>query len=89
MAYTTLTIRIDTEIKKEFETVCDELGLTMTSAVTLLAKQMIRERRLPFEITAREPIESQFRKLQSYMEFFEMIGTRKSENEKDDILSQD
>jgi DNA-damage-inducible protein J len=42
---------MDEKLKKEFDNVCNELGLTMTTAITMLAKQMTRERRIPFEVT--------------------------------------
>lgn len=43
-----LNINIESELKKQFDEVCSELGLTMTVAVTMLVKQMVRDRRLPF-----------------------------------------
>jgi DNA-damage-inducible protein J len=42
---------MDENLKKDFDSVCNELGLTMTTAITMLAKQMTRERRIPFEVT--------------------------------------
>ncbi|SDD58647.1 type II toxin-antitoxin system RelB/DinJ family antitoxin [Peptococcus niger] len=51
MAQTTISVRMDDELKKNFDGVCNELGLTMTTAVTLLAKKMTRENRLPFEVS--------------------------------------
>ena len=38
-------------LKKEFDNVCNELGLSMTTAVTMLAKKMTREKRIPFEVS--------------------------------------
>ncbi|MEY8322099.1 type II toxin-antitoxin system RelB/DinJ family antitoxin [Lachnospiraceae bacterium 46-61] len=51
MAQTTVSVRMDNELKKEFDTVCNDLGLSMTTAITMLAKKMAREKRLPFEIS--------------------------------------
>lgn len=48
MAQTTINIRMDEELKKSFENVCDELGLNMSTAMTIFAKKMSRERRIPF-----------------------------------------
>lgn len=42
---------MDEEDKKGMEEVCKELGLSMTTAFTLLAKKMRRERRIPFEVS--------------------------------------
>lgn len=49
---TNLSIRIDKDLKKEFDKLCKELGMTMTTAVCIFAKQSVRERCIPFEITA-------------------------------------
>lgn len=52
MAQTTLSIRMDENLKRDFDKICDDLGMTMTTAVTMLAKKMTREHRLPFEASA-------------------------------------
>ena len=51
MAQTTVSVRMDNDLKKEFDAVCNDLGLSMTTAITMLAKKMAREKRLPFEIS--------------------------------------
>lgn len=51
MAQTTINVRMDDELKTEFENVCRDLGITMSAAVTILAKKMSREKRIPFEVS--------------------------------------
>lgn len=51
MAQTTVSVRMDDNLKKDFDNVCNELGLSMTTAITMLAKKMTRENRLPFEVS--------------------------------------
>lgn len=51
MAQTTLSVRMDDSLKSDFDKVCNELGLSMTTAITVLAKKMTREKRLPFEVS--------------------------------------
>ena len=46
-----ISIRMDESLKKRFELICDELGLTVSAAVTIFAKQVCREGKIPFEIT--------------------------------------
>lgn len=48
---TTLNVRMDADLKRVFDKVCNDLGLTMTTAVTILAKKMTREKRIPFEVS--------------------------------------
>lgn len=46
-----VNFRMDYDLKKDLEQVCSEMGLTMTSAFTMFAKKVIRERKIPFEIS--------------------------------------
>lgn len=48
MEVTNLNIRIDKDVKESAEQVFSDLGINMTSAVTLFLKQSIRDRALPF-----------------------------------------
>ena len=52
MAQGTLSIRMDNALKEQFHRMCEEFGMSVSTAVTLFAKACIRERRIPFEITA-------------------------------------
>lgn len=47
----TISVRIDDNLKKETEEVCDELGLNMSTAVTIFLKKLCREHRIPFEVS--------------------------------------
>lgn len=51
MAQTTVSIRMDNELKNNFDQICNELGMSMSTAVTMLAKKMTREQRLPFDVS--------------------------------------
>ena len=51
MAQTTVSVRMDDTLKRDFDTVCNDLGLSMTTAITMLAKKMTREKRLPFDVS--------------------------------------
>lgn len=51
MAQTLVNIRMDEELKKSMEQTCQELGLNMTTAFTIFAKKMSREKRIPFEVS--------------------------------------
>lgn len=51
MAQTTICIRMDDALKKDFDNVCGELGISMSAAIIMLAKKMTRENRLPFEVS--------------------------------------
>lgn len=51
MAQSNINIRIDEELKKDMEKTCKELGLNVTTAFTIFARKMSRERRIPFEVS--------------------------------------
>ena len=51
MAQTTISVRMDDDLKKNFDKICNELGISISSAVVMLAKKMVREKRLPFEVS--------------------------------------
>ncbi len=55
MATTNLNIRIDEDIKKQAEEIFTALGLSTSAAFNIFAKTVVRERRIPFELTLNTP----------------------------------
>ena len=51
MAQATVTFRIDEALKKSMEQLCEELGMSMTTAFTIFAKKATRENRIPFDLS--------------------------------------
>jgi len=47
-----VTFKADAQVKEDFDAFCREVGLTVTGALTLFMNTVVRERRIPFEITA-------------------------------------
>ena len=54
---TTINVRTSAETKKAAEELFEDFGLSMTSAINVFLKQVIRERRIPFEIGYETPNE--------------------------------
>lgn len=52
MAQTNLNIRIDEDLKKQFDEFCSNVGINMTTAFNIFAKKVVSEQRIPFEIAA-------------------------------------
>lgn len=46
-----VNFRMDADLKKSMEQACSELGMSMTTAFTIFAKKVSRERRIPFEVS--------------------------------------
>ena len=55
MTTTNVNIRMDTDLKKQFEAFCTDMGMTMTTAFNVFAKKAVREYRIPFEISGEVP----------------------------------
>lgn len=55
MTQSNICIRVDNKLKKQFDYLCDEFGLTMTTAINMFIKTVVRENRIPFDITLDVP----------------------------------
>ena len=76
MAQTNINIRMDEELKRQFEMFCQDVGMSMTTAFTVFAKAAVREQKIPFEISAeRDP-------------FAGMKSVRLTQEEMDRILTE-
>lgn len=51
MAQTNVNIRMDETLKQQFDHLCNELGLNMSTAINIFAKTMVRQQKTPFEIS--------------------------------------
>lgn len=47
----TVSFRMDDSLKRQTETILEELGLNMTTAMTMFAKTIVREQRLPLDLS--------------------------------------
>ena len=52
MAQTAMTIRMDSELKAEFDKLCNEFGMSANTAFNIYVKTVVRQRRIPFPIEA-------------------------------------
>ena len=50
MANINVTIRMDEQLKAQADELFNDLGLSLSSAITMFAKQAVREQRIPFEV---------------------------------------
>ena len=57
MANAKINVCVDEETKKHVESLLDEMGLNMTTAINIYLKKIVKERCIPFEISARTPLE--------------------------------
>lgn len=50
-----ITIRVDDELKQQAETLFDDLGLNMTTAMNVFLRQAVLHRGIPFDISLNIP----------------------------------
>jgi len=51
MGQTTFSVRMDTEVKRQFDDFCASVGMNTTTAFNMFARAVLREKRLPFDVT--------------------------------------
>ena len=47
-----ISLRVDDEVKLNAEKTLDTIGLSMSTAINIFLKTVVREKRIPFELTA-------------------------------------
>ena len=52
MRQTATTIRMDADLKAEFDKLCDEFGMSANTAFNIYVKTVVRQRKIPFQIEA-------------------------------------
>lgn len=51
MAAATMTIRLDSQIKKQFDALCQQFGMSSNAAINVFVNQVVRSRSIPFTAT--------------------------------------
>lgn len=49
---TTVSIRLDDDMKQQLDAMCDDMGMNLSTFFMIYAKKALRDRRIPFDITA-------------------------------------
>ena len=57
MAQTTMTVRLDSVQKAQFDQLCEQFGMSANTAINIFVRTVIRRRSIPFTISA-EPDDS-------------------------------
>ena len=55
METTNINIRMEKNLKKQAESLFSELGMNMTTAFNIFARQSVRQGKIPFEISLDAP----------------------------------
>lgn len=52
MAQSTFSVRMDEALKQQFDSLCREFGMNTSTAINIFARAVVRERKIPFEISS-------------------------------------
>ena len=63
MATAAFSVRMDEELKDNFERMCESFGISMTAAINLFATAVVNERRIPFEIRSKSRSKEEAREM--------------------------
>lgn len=55
MAQSTFSVRMDEDLKQQFDSLCSDFGMTVSTAINVFARAVVRERKIPFEISSPAP----------------------------------
>ena len=58
MGQTAMTIRMDNDLKVQFDALCGEFGMSANTAFTIFARAVVRGRKIPFVIEASKKEEA-------------------------------
>ncbi len=75
MAQQTFSIRMDAQLKKEFDALVENMGMNATTAFNIFARAVVREKKIPFEIGTQSTQEKSLTKKQ----LVELLNTMKDE----------
>lgn len=65
---TTITLRVEKDLKQRFYELCDDFGMSASTAFNIFMKAVVRERKIPFEIQT-----PQQKKTQEYLALYESM----------------
>ena len=54
MSQSAYTIRLDSDLKNRFDTLCEGFGMSASTAFNIFVRTVVRRRRIPFEIEMSE-----------------------------------
>ena len=52
---TTIRIRMDSDLKAQADALFNELGMNISTAISIFVRQSLREGKIPFEISLNQP----------------------------------
>ena len=54
MGQTAFTVRMDADVKKRFDELCKDFGMSANTAFNIFARAVIKQERIPFEVESEK-----------------------------------
>lgn len=67
MAQATFSVRMDESLKKQFDSLCSDFGMSASTAINVFARAVVRERKIPFEIASPESEVTREKAMQAFL----------------------
>lgn len=83
-----VNIRVDTDLKQSAEALFDDLGLTMSAAITMFLKSAVNHDGIPFEVKRTTPNTETRTALSEYEDMQKNPGNYKRYASFDDIVNE-
>jgi len=88
MANTNINIRMDADLKRQFEAFCADMGMSMTTAFNIFARKAVREYRIPFEISGNVPNEETLEAIQEVKQMKAGTVSSKTYTDVDEMMEE-
>ena len=75
MAQATFSVRMDENLKRQFDSLCAAFGMNASTAINVFARAVVRERKIPFEIAAPMQDVNRENAMQAFMMLREQAAT--------------
>ena len=80
MAQVSMTVRMDSQLKQNFDALCQQLGMSANAAMNIFANAVVRTRGIPFKVGLEEP-KVQNPALRRFLEYRESLAADDSRPE--------
>lgn len=87
MATTNINVRVDTELKQSAEALFNDLGLNMSSAITMFLKSAVNHDGIPFDVKRITPNAETRAALAEYADMKQNPGSYKRYSSFDEVLA--
>ena len=55
-----MTVSMDDALKSDFSAICAEIGMSASTAVNIFAKRVVRDKRIPFDLTSQTEADREY-----------------------------